>query len=61
MKSLQNKLSVIEIINEVTQKEIPVLSLDAPSGLDLTTGKPDNPNIKADAAMTLALPKTGLF
>ena len=55
------KSRVIEIINEVTQKEIPVLSLDAPSGLDLTTGKPGNPNIKADATMTLALPKTGLF
>ena len=38
-----------------------VLSLDTPSGLDLTTGIIHNPAIKADATLTLALPKKGLF
>lgn len=38
-----------------------VLSLDTPSGLDLTTGKAYRPAIQADATMTLALPKRGLF
>lgn len=40
---------------------IPILSLDAPSGLDTTSGKPGQPCIRAEATMTLALPKTGLL
>jgi NAD(P)H-hydrate epimerase len=39
----------------------PILALDAPSGLDATTGIPGNPCIKAAATLTLALPKTGLL
>lgn len=38
-----------------------ILALDAPSGLDTTTGIPGNPCIKAKATLTLALPKTGLM
>lgn len=38
----------------------PVLSLDTPSGLDVTTGAPADPCIRADATLTLALPKAGL-
>ncbi len=39
----------------------PVLALDAPSGLDMNTGILRDPCIRANATMTLALPKTGLF
>lgn len=39
----------------------PVLSLDTPSGLDLTTGTAHDPTVRATATMTLALPKQGLF
>jgi len=39
----------------------PILSLDAPSGLDTTTGIPGSPCIHASATLTLALPKTGLI
>jgi NAD(P)H-hydrate epimerase len=38
----------------------PVLALDAPSGIDTTTGAVHDPSIRADATMTLALPKEGL-
>jgi len=38
----------------------PVLSLDAPSGVDTTTGAVFDPAIMAAATMTLALPKQGL-
>jgi NAD(P)H-hydrate epimerase len=38
----------------------PVLSLDAPSGLDTTSGRAGEPCIRATATLTLALPKTGL-
>ena len=39
----------------------PVLSLDTPSGLDVTTGVAGHPCVRADATLTLALPKTGLL
>ncbi|HRJ41786.1 MAG: NAD(P)H-hydrate epimerase [Caldilineaceae bacterium] len=39
----------------------PILSLDAPSGLDSNSGQLYNPHINATATMTLALPKAGLL
>jgi NAD(P)H-hydrate epimerase len=38
----------------------PILSLDVPSGLDVTTGTAFEPAIRATATLTLALPKVGL-
>jgi NAD(P)H-hydrate epimerase len=38
----------------------PTLALDAPSGVDTTSGTTFDPAIRAEATMTLALPKTGL-
>lgn len=48
-------------IERANASGIPILSLDSPSGLDTTTGKPGQPCIRAEATMTLALPKTGLL
>ena len=42
-------------------KKIPVVALDTPSGLDLSSGKLHDPILKADATLTLAMPKKGLF
>lgn len=39
----------------------PVLALDAPSGLDTTTGTIFDPAVAATATLTLALPKRGLL
>jgi NAD(P)H-hydrate epimerase len=39
----------------------PALSLDTPSGLDTTFGVPGNPCLRAEATLTLALPKIGLL
>lgn len=39
----------------------PIIALDAPSGLNATTGAPGEPCIRAAATLTLALPKTGLL
>lgn len=39
----------------------PILSLDAPSGIDTTSGRVCDPAIVAAATLTLALPKKGLF
>lgn len=49
---------VIGLTNESGR---PVVSLDIPSGLDATTGVPFNPCIRANATVTLAIPKTGLL
>lgn len=48
-------------IERANTSGIPILSLDSPSGLDTTTGKPGQPCIRAEATMALALPKTGLL
>ncbi|MDV6013613.1 NAD(P)H-hydrate epimerase [Haloechinothrix sp. LS1_15] len=39
----------------------PVLSLDSPSGLDVTTGAAGHPCVLATGTLTLALPKLGLL
>jgi NAD(P)H-hydrate epimerase len=39
----------------------PVLALDAPSGLDTTSGMAGRPKVWADATIALALPKLGLM
>ena len=49
------------LIDWLNQQESPVLALDTPSGLDVTTGEPANPCVVADATMTLAAPKVGLL
>lgn len=50
-----------EWIDRANSSGVPILSLDSPSGLDTTTGRPGQPCIRAKATMTLALPKTGLL
>lgn len=50
-----------ELIEWANTQPGPVLSLDTPSGLDVTTGSPAVPCVRADATLTLALPKTGLL
>ncbi|MGB7873967.1 MAG: NAD(P)H-hydrate epimerase [Anaerolineales bacterium] len=48
-------------IEKINAAKKPVLALDAPSGLDTTSGTPGRPTVRADATMTLALPKVGLM
>ena len=48
------------LIRAVNDHDAPVLSLDVPSGVDTATGSVYDPSIKADATLTLALPKEGL-
>lgn len=50
--------AVIEVINQL---EIPVISVDIPSGICGSTGKILGTAVKAHQTVTLALPKTGLL
>ena len=50
-----------DLIRLANSHPAPILSLDAPSGLDTSNGTVFDPCIKAAATMTLALPKAGLI
>lgn len=50
-----------ELINWANEQLAPIISLDVPSGLDLTSGMALDPTIRATATLTLALPKHGLL
>ncbi|MCP4246173.1 MAG: hypothetical protein GY778_03910 [bacterium] len=52
---------IAELIEWTAQEDPAVLSLDTPSGLDVTTGIPGVPCVSAAATLTLAAPKTGLL
>jgi NAD(P)H-hydrate epimerase len=52
--------TVADLIRWANRQTAPVLSLDAPSGIDTTTGTVFDPAVRATATMTLALPKEGL-
>lgn len=49
------------IIEAVNSSNIPLISLDLPSGLNPNTGEPEGIAIKALATLTLAAPKVGLM
>jgi NAD(P)H-hydrate epimerase len=49
-----------ELIRWCLHQTAPVCSLDTPSGLDVTTGEPRTPCVRATGTLTLALPKVGL-
>ncbi|MGF1473421.1 MAG: NAD(P)H-hydrate epimerase [Rubrobacteraceae bacterium] len=49
-----------DLIAWANDQDTPVLSLDAPSGVDASTGTVYDPAVTAAATLTLALPKEGL-
>lgn len=50
-----------ELITWANYHQVPVLALDTPSGLDVSSGRAGQPCIRATATLTLALPKVGLI
>ncbi len=53
--------SAAEMIEWANEYKAPILSLDTPSGIDLTSGRIHPTSISANATLTLALPKKGLY
>ena len=53
-------LALGSAIRWANNNDAPALALDAPSGVDTTSGTAFDPAIYAAATMTLALPKEGL-
>lgn len=52
---------VIGLINASAEREVPVLSLDVPSGLDADTGAVRGVCVNATRTVTFAAPKKGLY
>ena len=50
-----------DLIQLANSSLAPILSLDAPSGIDTASGRVFAPHIRAAATMTLALPKSGFL
>lgn len=50
-----------DLIVWANRQPAPVLALDTPSGLDVTSGRAASPCVQATATLTLALPKVGLL
>lgn len=48
-------------IETMNKSRIPILALDAPAGLDTNSGAKSRFTVRAEATMTLALPKIGLM
>jgi NAD(P)H-hydrate epimerase len=53
--------SASELIEWIETADVPVVSLDVPSGIDATTGETRGACVHADVTLTLALPKSGLI
>ena len=53
--------SAVEVIRTARASGVPVLAVDAPTAVDLTSGELSDPVVKADATVTFHRPKTGLL
>jgi NAD(P)H-hydrate epimerase len=52
---------VAGLIRQINSSGVPTLAVDVPSGLDATTGRPNEPCVVAKATLTLGFPKTGFL
>jgi len=52
--------SAVELIRQARGAGVPVLAVDAPTAVDLTSGRPSDPAVRADATITFHRPKEGL-
>ena len=52
--------SAVELVGLARAAAVPVLAVDTPTAVDLTTGRPSDPVVRADATITFHRPKAGL-
>lgn len=53
--------SAVELVNRARGSLVPVLAVDTPTAIDLTSGDPSDPAVRADLTITFHRPKTGLL
>ena len=52
--------SAVEVVNRARAAMVPVLAVDTPTAVDLSSGEPSDPAVRADLTITFHRPKTGL-
>ena len=53
--------SAVELINKARAGGVPVVAIDTPTAVDLSSGEPSDPAVLADLTVTFHRPKTGLL
>lgn len=52
--------SAVDVIRRASDAGIPVVAVDTPTAVDLSSGEPSEPAVRADLTVTFHRPKTGL-
>ena len=52
--------TAVEVVNRARAAMVPVLAVDTPTAVDLSSGQPSDPAVRADLTITFHRPKTGL-
>jgi len=52
--------TAVEVINKARAAGVPVVAVDTPTAVDLSSGEPSEPAVRADLTVTFHRPKTGL-
>jgi ADP-dependent NAD(P)H-hydrate dehydratase / NAD(P)H-hydrate epimerase len=53
--------TAVEVIRRAREYGIPVVAIDTPTAVDLSSGEPSDPVVRADLTVTFHRPKTGLL
>jgi ADP-dependent NAD(P)H-hydrate dehydratase / NAD(P)H-hydrate epimerase len=53
--------TAVETINKARAAGVPVVAVDTPTAVDLSSGEPSDPAVRADLTVTFHRPKTGLL
>jgi NAD(P)H-hydrate epimerase len=53
--------SAVDVIRRAAAAGIPVVAIDTPTAVDLSSGEPSDPAVRADLTVTFHRPKTGLL
>jgi NAD(P)H-hydrate epimerase len=52
--------SAVELVRQARAAMVPILAVDTPTAVDLSSGQPSDPAVRADLTITFHRPKTGL-
>jgi NAD(P)H-hydrate epimerase len=52
--------SAVEVIERARAAGVPIVAVDTPTAVDLSSGEPSDPAVRADLTVTFHRPKTGL-
>jgi ADP-dependent NAD(P)H-hydrate dehydratase / NAD(P)H-hydrate epimerase len=53
--------TAVELVRHARELGIPVVAVDTPTAVDLSSGEPSDPVVRADLTVTFHRPKTGLL